>query len=67
MEKEILEKENQENKDESTKEQETIDPVGHDYKITNTVYPTNDADGYTEYTCECGKFYKISCKKQNIY
>lgn len=41
------------------KEQTTIDPIGHDYKITNTVYPTNDADGYTEYTCNnCGHSYQ---------
>ncbi len=41
------------------KEQTTINPIGHDYKITNTVYPTNDADGYTEYTCNnCGDSYQ---------
>lgn len=41
------------------KEQIFIDPIGHDYKITNTVSPTTDADGYIEYTCNnCNDSYK---------
>lgn len=37
---------------------ETIDPLGHDHKATETVEPTCKTEGYTRYTCErCGDTY----------
>lgn len=41
------------------KEQIVIDPLGHDYKITETKSPTSDEDGYIEYTCNnCNDSYQ---------
>ncbi len=36
-------------------EQKIIQALGHDYKITNTVEPTETVDGYNEYTCDICK------------
>ena len=41
------------------KEQITIESKGHDYKITDTVLPSTDKEGYIEYTCNnCGNSYQ---------
>lgn len=41
------------------KEQTTISPIGHDYKITETHSPTSDEDGYIKYTCNnCNDSYQ---------
>lgn len=41
------------------KEQIVIDPLGHDYKITETKSPTSDEDGYIKYTCNnCNDSYQ---------
>lgn len=40
-------------------EQTIIQALGHDYKIINTVEPTEDVDGYIEYRCDkCSDSYQ---------
>ncbi len=40
-------------------EQTIIEALGHDYKIINTLEPTEDVDGYIEYRCDkCFDTYK---------
>lgn len=50
------------------KEQTSIDPLGHDYKISNTVSPTGDSDGYIEYTCNnCNDSYQTILSASGDY
>ncbi len=48
---------------------ETEPPHTHNFKKTSTVAPTCQADGYTEYACECGETKKdnVKPKTDHVY
>ena len=50
------------------KEQTVISALEHDYKITKTVNPTEDAPGYIEYTCtRCNDSYQTELTSSDNY
>ena len=49
-------------------EQKTIEKLEHEYVITNTVFPTEDKDGYNEYTCSnCQDTYQDTLPATGYY
>lgn len=50
------------------KEQIILDALNHDYKVTKTVPPTSNEDGYIEYTCNnCAHSYQEALKTSASY
>ena len=54
--------------DKVLQEQTVIEALGHDYQITSTVKPTEEEDGYVEYTCKrCSDSYQTVLSSTDSY